>query len=174
MDREQFLEWLRIYRHDLMNDLQIVQGYASMGKHDKSTEKVNALIERLKQERLLQTLNCDAFVYWLLSTSLTEHDLNLTFSVDTPLTDVSALDELLTHDGQMIVEQLEAVVNEWTDVSMHVSIEGENALSIHYDLDLPKNDQQSLLNKVCFQGVWEHTEQHDHNLLLTIQYKESD
>ncbi|NIK11250.1 Spo0B domain-containing protein [Alkalibacillus almallahensis] len=170
MERQQFLQWLRQYRHDLMNDLQIVQGYGSMGKYEKSLNKVNDLIERLKQERLLQTLNCDEFVFWLLSTSLMEHELNITFSVNTDLTELAAFDEKLTYDGQAIVSELESSIIAMTDVSVHVAIEGEEELTLQYDIHLPNEDQSDFMERLSFSGECLHAEQNEEKVSITLMY----
>lgn len=63
IELDDVLQLLRVYRHDLLNQLQLVDGYAGMGQHDVSREKLQVLINQLKNERILQTIQAPQFVF---------------------------------------------------------------------------------------------------------------
>lgn len=67
MKADDVLEIIRHYRHDLLNELQLVHGYLSMGKTEKTGKKVQNMIERYHEERKLFDLHCPYFTLWLMS-----------------------------------------------------------------------------------------------------------
>jgi len=66
MDEKETVGLIQKYRHDLMNRLQIVSGYLSMGKADKAKQNLDDVIKFYEEERKLMRLNADAFMIWVL------------------------------------------------------------------------------------------------------------
>src|SRR5690625_449462 len=95
-----------MYRHDLMNDLQLIQGYASMGKNDKSNEKLKQFIHKLNMERQLQTLDAPEFTLWLIKLKLFERNILCTLSVSATDAPISSFDQIMRGDGVTIVDLL--------------------------------------------------------------------
>lgn len=66
MDEKETVGLIQKYRHDLMNRLQIVSGYLSMGKVDKAKSNLDDVLKFYEEERKLMRLNADAFMIWVL------------------------------------------------------------------------------------------------------------
>lgn len=67
MKADDVMDLIRHYRHDLLNELQLIHGYASMGKPEKINEKVKRMIEHYQEERKLFGFQCPYFTIWLMS-----------------------------------------------------------------------------------------------------------
>ncbi|MGP4041717.1 Spo0B domain-containing protein [Gracilibacillus sp. D59] len=65
MKEQDVVEMLRHYRHDWLNDLQLILGYAQMGKLDRIQSKITEVMERSNQERGLDRLNIPKTMVWL-------------------------------------------------------------------------------------------------------------
>jgi len=59
------VEMLRHYRHDWLNDLQLILGYAQLGKLDKVEQKITDIMERSEQERGFDQLHIPKSTIWL-------------------------------------------------------------------------------------------------------------
>ncbi|MDX8046552.1 Spo0B domain-containing protein [Gracilibacillus sp. S3-1-1] len=96
MKEQDVVEMLRHYRHDWLNDLQLILGYAQMGKLDKIEQKINGVIERSDQERGLERLNIPKTMVWLYQLNWRSETFKLQFQskVDTPIAIIDD-DELL-------------------------------------------------------------------------------
>lgn len=170
LNTSEFLQWLRLYRHDLMNDLQIIQGYATMGKYDKSNEKVNQLTERLKDERLLQALNADQFAYWLLTLSLAEKQLEVTYDIDVEDSDLKSIDEQMKVDSENIIERLFKHINEYEIKPVHIVVSGHNSTLLSFEIVLNKGQHEVFMNDLTFNGKLQNKTSEDESLKFTIEY----
>lgn len=65
MEEEEVLEMLRHYRHDWLNDLQLISGYAQLGKLDRVQSKITEILERSEQAREFDRLNVPKTMLWL-------------------------------------------------------------------------------------------------------------
>ena len=50
-DVELLVDYIKRSRHELLNDLQVVLGYAQLGKLDKVIESLHLAIDHLNRER---------------------------------------------------------------------------------------------------------------------------
>ncbi|WP_188206278.1 Spo0B domain-containing protein [Alkalibacillus aidingensis] len=149
MHSKEFLDWLRLYRHDLMNDLQLVQGYASMGKHDKSKEKLNNLIERLNRERKLQTLNAPEFVRWLLTINLEENHLALSFTVEGDSNESVIFNDIeMKNDGEQLVRKINSYLSEFDQYIVHVIIKHQENWQVIYEWPKQLEQHDSLMEAI--------------------------
>ncbi|GAA0456924.1 Spo0B domain-containing protein [Alkalibacillus silvisoli] len=169
MNQSDFLEWLRLYRHELMNDLQIIQGYATMGKYEKSNDKINQLVERLKHERQLQTLNADQFVNWLLTVSLSVKQLDISYTIETSKTDLADVDDDMKLDSELVINYLLPLVGEFDVIPVQITISGEDRIQLLFEIELLKEKQHDLINSLKTKGILSNTT-NDNCLSLTIKY----
>ncbi|MBE3579813.1 MULTISPECIES: Spo0B domain-containing protein [Caldanaerobacter] len=56
-DVEVLVEYMRKRRHELLNDLQVILGYAQLGKLDKVVDYIHRMIDNLNEER--EVFNCE-------------------------------------------------------------------------------------------------------------------
>ncbi|WP_066194403.1 MULTISPECIES: Spo0B domain-containing protein [Gracilibacillus] len=65
MEEHDVVEMLRHYRHDWLNDLQLILGYAQLGKLEKVENKITDIMDRSNQEKGLDRLNIPKTMVWL-------------------------------------------------------------------------------------------------------------
>lgn len=114
MEAKDVIQLLRLQRHDLMNDLQIVHGYLSMGKTDKVKLKVNEIIQEFQKERLLMNLNCPNFALWLIQVNWFHNNIRFTYDIHTITRDLSKYDSVLASIGNTVLESLNKAFKEET------------------------------------------------------------
>lgn len=61
MDDKEIITLLRHKRHDWMNQIQLLQGYASLGKQERLLDQIDDIKEEAENERRI--LNSDAVVF---------------------------------------------------------------------------------------------------------------
>lgn len=83
------------YRHDLLNELQIIQGYASMGKQEKVDEKINQLIDVFHQERRLLSLQASRFALWIMQFNHTYGNIRITYDIHVENIELGKIDRTL-------------------------------------------------------------------------------
>ncbi|WP_053071937.1 Spo0B domain-containing protein [Ornithinibacillus contaminans] len=110
MDAKEVIQLLRLQRHDLMNELQIVHGYLSMGKTEKVNAKVEEIIAAFSRERLLMNSNCPNFALWLMQVNWLHNNIRFTYDIHTTNRNLAAYDMTLTTYGNALIESIADVV----------------------------------------------------------------
>ena len=128
MEAKDVIQLLRLQRHDLMNDLQIIHGYLSMGKIDKVKSKVNDIIEACNQERVLMNINCPNFALWLIQVNLHHKHIQFTYDIHTENRNLHGCDCVLTEIGNVIIDciltdNVEIITGELQLINVNNSIE---------------------------------------------------
>ncbi|UOQ93861.1 Spo0B domain-containing protein [Halobacillus shinanisalinarum] len=95
MSKEEMIAILRHKRHDWMNQIQLIQGYASMGKVDKVQVQVDKIIQDSEQERRLLNSSAYEFSLWLLTFNLNQDQYRLTYTIQLDV-DLPIFDKKLT------------------------------------------------------------------------------
>ncbi|WP_158234673.1 Spo0B domain-containing protein [Lentibacillus sediminis] len=101
MKETEVLKLLTYYRHDLMNQLQVVQGYAMMGKMEKTQAKLHDVISHYQEERQLMALKAPAFILWLLQFNHNSQNLRLDYHIRTEK-NLQAQDQELLEKCQLV------------------------------------------------------------------------
>ncbi|WP_194840778.1 Spo0B domain-containing protein [Filobacillus milosensis] len=143
---EDVLDLLRLYRHDLMNDLQLVQGYGSMKKHDVSMEKLNQLITKLGEDRLLQTLDAPQLVYWLFHLKLNSRETKLEFDIEHNDQSLQPYDEIILNDGKHLIQTFEKELGSLSDLHIRIEIKYEDDWYIKYRIKGNEQIKDIVLN----------------------------
>ncbi|MFZ3576416.1 Spo0B domain-containing protein [Virgibacillus sp. DJP39] len=106
MEEKKVMDILRYYRHDLMNDLQVVHAYTSMGKLDKVEEKLATYMAHYEEERRLMNLNAPNFALWLIPFNSIHPNFRFTYAIRDEI-DISEIDEELTAYSQQCVSHMQ-------------------------------------------------------------------
>jgi stage 0 sporulation protein B (sporulation initiation phosphotransferase) len=106
MKPEEVIHMFRHYRHDLLNDLQLVLGYTQMGNLDKVKEKIHVILEKTAEERKLANLNCPHFTVWTMNFNTKYNNLKLSYEVQLNKGDLSAVDLILKETCEEIAQLL--------------------------------------------------------------------
>ncbi|ALX48198.1 hypothetical protein AOX59_06005 [Lentibacillus amyloliquefaciens] len=143
MEEEKVIQLLRHYRHNLMNHLQIIHGYASMGKTDKVMQKLNHFMAYLEEERKLVNLHVPAFALYLLQFESLHTNFRLTYHIDSENNDLQPVDELLVKRCDQMMEKIEMLTDEMALYELNVRL---------YDLSF-KEIQLEFTVKDCLQEI---------------------
>ena len=111
MDEKETVGLIQKYRHDLMNRLQIVSGYLSMGKADKAKKNLDDVIKFYEEERKLMRLNADAFMIWVLRFQDNYPSFALTYRIDL----LESMEKSI--DGQKLLSACEALLAVLSDAA---------------------------------------------------------
>ncbi|MFD2046210.1 Spo0B domain-containing protein [Ornithinibacillus salinisoli] len=95
METKDVIELLRHQRHDLMNHMQIIQGYLSMGKKEKVEEKLSSLMQEFHNERKLMNLNAPELAIWLIQFNTISKNIRITYNIHTERKDLTFIDEVI-------------------------------------------------------------------------------
>lgn len=112
MGAREVVEILRYYQHDLLNELQIVQGYASMGNLDKLQTKLDACIDGYREERQLINLNMPQFTLWAIRMNHSSKNINLCYHIHVENIDLYDMDQELYTSATHIVQQINELGHE--------------------------------------------------------------
>ena len=105
MDEKDFIKVLQLYRHDLINHLQVIQGYVNMDQLDKVKSKVNDLWNHLNQEKILVHTDAPKFIFWILQVNHVEENIRIKYHFIDKIK-LGLIDELLTEQCKQLVEQI--------------------------------------------------------------------
>ncbi|WP_231572563.1 Spo0B domain-containing protein [Halobacillus sp. BBL2006] len=105
MEKE-IITLLRHKRHDWMNQIQLIQGYASLGKQERLMDQIEELITESEYERKLLNSNAVQFPLWLLSFNWNHEQFRLKYVVKDEL-DLSRHDEKLTALAKRMLELID-------------------------------------------------------------------
>ena len=113
MKEQEMIDLLRHYRHDWLNELQLLIGYVQMGKIDKVEEKLKENVSSAQEERMLSNLNVPKTALWMISFNWRYDNFRIKYNVGTLNKDISekdkelhnlleALMQLLTQYGEIM------------------------------------------------------------------------
>ncbi|SDQ46509.1 stage 0 sporulation protein B (sporulation initiation phosphotransferase) [Virgibacillus subterraneus] len=112
MEEKDVIEILRHYRHDLLNHLQIIQGYSSMGKTDKVNAKIAEYLQLLDEERKLVNLNVPLFALSLIQFDSLHTNFLLTYHIHTENKDLKHIDEALVSSTSQLMNEIKDMADE--------------------------------------------------------------
>lgn len=112
MEEKEAMDILRYYRHDVMNDLQIVQAYSSMGKLEMVEEKIATYLVHFDEERKLMNLNAPNLALWLIPFNSKHPNFRLTYAILDEKIDLSEIDEKLRADCKSCIDHLQEITDD--------------------------------------------------------------
>lgn len=83
MKENDVLQLIKYYRHQFMNDLQIIQGYLNINKLDKVESKINEYIVDYSKELELIDSQTPNFTLWILQFNAIHKNIRLTYEINT-------------------------------------------------------------------------------------------
>ncbi|WP_206207822.1 Spo0B domain-containing protein [Virgibacillus profundi] len=146
MVEKDVVQALQHYRHDLMNDLQIVQGYLSMGKADKAEAKVKEWMEYFNEERKLMSLKAPSFILWVIQFNSRYENFRLSYTIHTENKDLQKIDEKLVEQCNHIMEDFINTSNdqELYNLKLKLSLtENPSKINVRICLDHEKENINS-------------------------------
>lgn len=128
MNEQDFVRLLRYYRHDFMNDLQIVHGYLSIGQIDKVKDKVDQIIVNSNEERKLINSEAPHFILWILQFNGLHTNIKLDYGINLEQSNIQSIDHQLVDLSRCIVEGVDKYcdINELYDINIVLTGQREN------------------------------------------------
>lgn len=106
MDEMSMVRILQTTRHDLMNNLQVIQGYLSMDKIDVVKKKLAECIDYYDQERKLININAPHFILWVIQFNHRHENIQLIYHIEGESLDLGKVDQLLVKDSDYVVNMI--------------------------------------------------------------------
>ncbi len=147
MEEKDVIKVLRHYRHDLLNHLQIIHGYLSMGKTDKVKSKVTEYLQLLDEERKLVNLNAPLFALSLIQFDSLHTNFRLTYDIHTDNKDLQHIDEVLESSMNQLMSQIKNMSDETELYELHLKMYEVSSTSM-IELKLTVNGNLPSLEKL--------------------------
>ncbi|MBR7553410.1 Spo0B domain-containing protein [Allobacillus sp. GCM10007491] len=141
MDTESFLKIMKLYRHKLLNELQVIHGYQSMNMKEASIEKLNRFIGELNAERVLQSLDAPAYVSLILLWKIQHPEIRLQYQTIGKSQSLRNYDQEMCQDVQTVIDKVEKLAQEDTSLSIQLSYQPE--IQIDYIVTNVEKDKQN-------------------------------
>ncbi|MDY0405458.1 Spo0B domain-containing protein [Virgibacillus sp. 179-BFC.A HS] len=153
METSEVLRLLQHNRHDLMNQIQLLKGYASMGKMEKVQEKLESMIQSADQERKLMNLHADEFSLWLIQFNRRYANLRLVYEVHITDANLSKMDAKMYRCAASIFSAIQSAAdaNELYHGKLEIHNKDESGVILHILLD-GVGLNQSTLGKIVEEG----------------------
>ncbi|WP_182200467.1 Spo0B domain-containing protein [Paraliobacillus salinarum] len=149
MDEQEVMKLLRHYRHDWMNELQIILGYAQMGKLDKVEEKIKSSVEIAEKERELQRLPLPKTALRIIQLKCYYENFRIDFLIQQEGT--------ISADDDQLVTQLDQLMNYFVEHSIKTTLyhgtiklhqAKDSQLQLSFDISDEFLERENLLKKI--------------------------
>lgn len=170
MKVEEVLDVLRHYRHDWMNQLQLIYGYASMDKMDKVKEKVQEVLESSKEESKLLGLKAPTFAMWAIRFNSIYNQFRLSYHIEAAH-DLSSNDEELVTVCHSLMQLMDDYKDPTKLYQVKLIVDGDNScmITIWFEGNFQNQEQliSQLKNKSFLKKV--HEAERDNEKQLSVQ-----
>ncbi|QTM99947.1 hypothetical protein ERJ70_11995 [Sediminibacillus dalangtanensis] len=112
MEPEKVVELLSHYRHDWMNAMQLISGYASMGKLDKVKEKIHEINAEMEKERRISSACLPQTALWAISFNWHHSNFRLDYDISLESNGYSIYDEEIASWLNKLIEVIGRHTNE--------------------------------------------------------------
>ncbi|MDC3415660.1 Spo0B domain-containing protein [Aquibacillus salsiterrae] len=103
---EEMIDLLRHYRHDWLNDVQLLLGYASMGKMEKVEAKLKEKMVEANKERMLESLAIVKTALWIIQFNWKYDNFRMDYQIETNH-NLSKYDDILHQNLVLFMDTLE-------------------------------------------------------------------
>ncbi|WP_183072689.1 Spo0B domain-containing protein [Oceanobacillus bengalensis] len=131
MEELEVVRLLQNYRHDLLNHLQLIQGYLSMGKKDTAESKMTELFSHFEEERKLIQLHAPKFTLWLIHFNHRYDNLRIAYNIHIDRS-LSMVDDFILTKCNKIIDLMENYTNPLELYEIQLDIK-ENELCFYFD-----------------------------------------
>lgn len=125
MKPSEAVDLIQFYRHELLNHLQIIQGYMKMGNLDKADKAMNKLFESLHMERHILSLNIPNVFLWIFKSQMKYQHFKITYSVEIENKNISSLDGYITESLEQTMQEIIRNYNEEKVYRVHLAFKEE-------------------------------------------------
>lgn len=144
MEAKEVVNFIQFYRHDLLNHLQVIQGYTKLGKLEKADANLSKLFEYLHKERNLLNLNIPHVFLWFLEFRMKYKRYQLSYTIDMENIKLTDADSSIRTKLEQIMLDIDETCRLDTMYRVHVNFKnaGESCL-INVSIELGEDNNQS-------------------------------
>lgn len=104
-----FIQFLRVYKHDFLNHLQVIQGYLQLKKPEQALRYVKEAIREVEEHGSIMRLKLPIVAFWLMlkELELKEQGINTNFTSDAVFSTSREQEENILSFLQSIIEKIE-------------------------------------------------------------------
>jgi stage 0 sporulation protein B (sporulation initiation phosphotransferase) len=106
MEAKETVAFIQYYRHELLNHLQVIQGYMKLGNLEKAEANMEKLFEQLDRERDLLRLKIPHVFLWLFAKSMEHPELDITYSAQNYTGTLEAADKEMMEKLDYILQDV--------------------------------------------------------------------
>jgi stage 0 sporulation protein B (sporulation initiation phosphotransferase) len=140
-NQRQMIDLISHYRHDWMNDIQLLFGYVSLKKYDKLDDCMDKIRTKALQESCIAKLGIPSLVAFFITFRLHYHALTLELEMEQ---DINLASLPIEHENvSQLVQRTIQLFNAYAEPSDEIS----NSLSVQFDLE-----SDALLFDLVYQG----------------------
>ncbi|MEC3882616.1 sporulation initiation phosphotransferase [Halobacillus litoralis] len=134
MEEKEIIELLRHKRHDWMNQIQLLQGYATLGKQDRLLSQMEEIKEEAEEERKLLNSHSLHFSLWLLSFNWVHKTYRLRYFIRGEV-DLSRHDHTLFAYGKRMIEIMDGHIGneELYEGTCTIYVGGQDTLGLSWE-----------------------------------------
>lgn len=149
MENETDLQLLQLYRHHVMNELQVVNGYLQLENIECAQQNISRWIERLQEEQKLFHLNASHFITWLLFLNKKHPNIQIAYSINKSIS-IKHLDVMIANHCQQLIQMMEThlVNNKLYHIHMKIHVSANRKLYLTFYFQTPMKDEKGFLEKV--------------------------
>ncbi|RHW33043.1 Spo0B domain-containing protein [Oceanobacillus profundus] len=147
---ERVVQILQHYRHDLMNHLQIVQGYVGMRNIEKAEKKLGEIVDYYNEERKLMSLNMPEFMIWIIQFNVRYENLRLTYKVHSEYKNLHVSDSILVKQFQDFMERCVDILNpeELYEVTLVIEESSDTSMKIMLSIPCETDEAEQLMESI--------------------------
>lgn len=136
MKENDVLQLIKYYRHQFMNDLQIIQGYLNIKKLNKVESKINEYIDDYSNERKLMDAQAPYLTLWILQFNILHKNLRLTYDINTNKK-LQTVDQKIMKKCQYIINKVIELgsMNELYEVDIQINSTANSTIHMRLSID---------------------------------------
>jgi len=158
------------YRHDLLNRLQVIKGYASMKKIDHVNEKLNELIEDFNDERKLMSLNTPNLLLWLLQFDSFYENIRMTYKIHIENQCLAHLDNQLMEKSKAVVQIIKSFGEHTELYSIHLELKKSSGdIYLYFIINGYFKDEKQLIMELNKNGKYIDKKDIDNQIILQLE-----
>ncbi len=170
MEERDVIQLLRHYRHDLLNQLQIVDGYLSMEKPTKHVQNCWTIRSIYRKKAKLVNLNAPSFALYVLQLDTLYPNFRSAYSIHTHDRDLQHVDSLLVEYCKKVMAITDHMTDtmELYDIHLHVHDRSADMIQLELRMNGKFPDLPALNEKINNAGKMVTVLEHGNDIVCTI------
>lgn len=135
MEAKEVVNLVQFYRHELLNQLQVIQGYMQIGNMEKTNANMNKLFESLHKERELLSLGIPNVFICIFKWNMAYQQFKISYSIDLENRNIADSDEYITKKLNQVMQDIKQKYKEEKVYQVHLAFK-ENKSSCIVDVSI--------------------------------------